>query len=105
MEKKYKEKTQDFIEKAIEQTKLNLKTFSSINNIIQRDFLSELQNIKEPKDFINLQMKVAASSGVEIANYMQKSGEIVSHFMSEFSDPSVTNHTQRSARKTETDLG
>lgn len=85
----------DFIEKTTELTQLNLKTVTKINNIMQHDFIAELQNVKNPKDLISLQMKVAASSSVEIVNYMQKSGEIVSGLVSELIDMFPTNPLQQ----------
>ena len=103
MNDKLNEKLNEFgkhiIDSTTELTELNAKVLNNINNIVQRDYLSEIKNVKKPEDVVALQLKVAASSGVEIMSYMQKSGEIFTRYMNGLKDFTPDASFKKSERK------
>jgi hypothetical protein len=87
------------IDSTTEMTQLNAKILNNINEIVQRDYLSEIKNVKKPEDIVALQLKVAASSGVELMSYMQKSGDILTRYMNGLKDFVPTNPSKKPTSK------
>ncbi len=99
LDDKVKKFNKHIIDSTTELTELNTKVLSNINNIVQRDYLSEIKNVKKPEDLVALQLKVTASSGIELMSYMQKSGDIISRYMNGLKDFTSMEPTQKSSDK------
>lgn len=99
LNEKFNEFTKHIIDSTTELTELNTKVLNNITNIVQRDYLAEMKNLKKPEDVVALQLKIAASSGVELMSYMQKSGDIISRYMNGLKDLTPNATPDKPSRK------
>lgn len=84
------DKMEDFNRNMMDATnelvQLNLKTMSNITSTVQKEFLSELRDVKNPQDLLSLQLKIATKCNTELLESMTKAYEIIFRSITNFSN-------------------